>query len=176
MGAAGNRWFFRIPSTGRDAPTASCSVLRYYFSSYDVLRTTQGPTIQGGSGSSMEIPPIAAYGSSVGMTVKVDRRDSKVAAAAGPCLICHPERVKRVEGSPTRNPSHQRKQTPALSPKRYTMSMVSQNRAAGGRCIAAGRWHAKAPPLPAAPCGVQGPRPLVGKGFSKGETTIGFAL
>ena len=30
--------------------------------------------------------------------------------------------------------------------------------------------------LPAAPRGVQGPRPLVGKGFSKGETTIGFAL
>ena len=30
--------------------------------------------------------------------------------------------------------------------------------------------------LPAAPHGVQGPRPLVGKGFSKGETTIGFAL
>ena len=29
---------------------------------------------------------------------------------------------------------------------------------------------------PAAPHGVQGPRPLVGKGFSKGETTIGFAL
>ena len=28
----------------------------------------------------------------------------------------------------------------------------------------------------AAPHGVQGPRPLVGKGFSKGETTIGFAL
>ena len=30
--------------------------------------------------------------------------------------------------------------------------------------------------LPAALRGVQGPRPLVGKGFSKGETTIGFAL
>ena len=30
--------------------------------------------------------------------------------------------------------------------------------------------------LTTAPHGVQGPRPLVGKGFSKGETTIGFAL
>ena len=30
--------------------------------------------------------------------------------------------------------------------------------------------------LTAAPHGVQGPRPLVGKGLSKGETTIGFAL
>ena len=30
-GAGNNRWPFRIPSTGRDAPTASCSVLRYSF-------------------------------------------------------------------------------------------------------------------------------------------------
>ena len=34
----------------------------------------------------------------------------------------------------------------------------------------------KHPRLLPAPLGVQGPRPLVGKGFSKGETTIGFAL
>ena len=34
----------------------------------------------------------------------------------------------------------------------------------------------KHPRLFPAPHGVQGPRPLVGKGFSKGETTIGFAL
>ena len=32
------------------------------------------------------------------------------------------------------------------------------------------------PACPQPPRGVQGPRPLVGKGFSKGETTIGFAL
>ena len=32
------------------------------------------------------------------------------------------------------------------------------------------------PACPLPPVGVQGPQPLVGKGFSKGETTIGFAL
>ena len=30
-GAASNRWPFRMPSTGRDAPTASCSVLGYHW-------------------------------------------------------------------------------------------------------------------------------------------------
>ena len=30
-GAAGSRWFLRMPSTGRAAPTASCSVLRYHW-------------------------------------------------------------------------------------------------------------------------------------------------
>ena len=37
---------------------------------------------------------------SVGMTVIWNRRDSSVAAAAGSCLVCHPERVERAEGSP----------------------------------------------------------------------------
>ena len=31
MGAADSRGCFRIPSTGRDAPTASCSVMRDYW-------------------------------------------------------------------------------------------------------------------------------------------------
>ena len=30
-GAADSRWFLHIPSTGRDAPTASCSVLLFYW-------------------------------------------------------------------------------------------------------------------------------------------------
>ena len=46
--------------------------------SYDLLRIDQGPFHQGGSASSMEIPPIAAGGGSVGMTVRVSRRDSRV--------------------------------------------------------------------------------------------------
>ena len=63
-----------------------------------------------------------------------------------------------------------------LFSKGHTMPMVSHHRAAGGRCVAAGRWYAKALTIVRCPRGVQGPRPLVGKGFSKGETTIGFAL
>ena len=43
-----------------------------------VLGTRQGFVFVGGWGSGLEIPPIAAYGSSVGMTVRVSRRDSKV--------------------------------------------------------------------------------------------------
>ena len=67
---------------------------------------------------------------SVGMTVRVGSPGFQGAtvlagiqsnlAAAGLCLICHPERAARAEGSPTRNLSRQRKQHPALSPKRDT--------------------------------------------------------
>ena len=52
--------------------------LETLLSSYGVLSTDQGPFHQGGSASSMEIPPIAADGGSVGMTVRVSRRDSRV--------------------------------------------------------------------------------------------------
>ena len=59
-GAAGSRWFLRIPSTGRAPPTASCSVLRYSF--VIVLPFENKPKCHppNSSDSSMEIPPIAA--------------------------------------------------------------------------------------------------------------------
>ena len=85
------------------------------------------------------------------------------------------QRFLRVDG-PKAGPCHLRGKNSALFPKRHTMSTEPQHRAAGGRWGATGRWHAKAPPPAPSPYGVQGPRPLVGKGFSKGETTIGFAL
>ena len=55
-GAAVNRRFLRMPSTGRDAPTASCSVMRYYCLPNYFLRAGQGSFYQDGSDSSMEIP------------------------------------------------------------------------------------------------------------------------
>ena len=186
-GAGGSRWFLRMPSTGRDAPTASCSVLPFCWhrvafwgqgrvlatkvagaglgsvytkeslsfgkqpspfkgrnqSWFHPLRTPSRPGAaapgpQGGQRAvvgfsachrpaAMHRPPAARFyhpivfvlffenkekfclrwwlgfrvgdpsnrlqSSSVGMTVIWNRRDSSVAAAAGLCLVCHPERA-----------------------------------------------------------------------------------
>ena len=47
-----------------------------------LLRTRQGFVFGDGWDSGLEIPPIAAYGGSVGMTVRVSHRDSGVRAGA----------------------------------------------------------------------------------------------
>ena len=101
-GAAGRRWFLRMPSTGRDAPTASCSVLGFCW--HRVAFWGQGGVlfslVAGIPGWRSLQSPLRG---SVGMTVIWNRRDSSVAAAAGPCPICHPERAARAEGSPCWN-------------------------------------------------------------------------
>ena len=65
----------------------------------------------------------------------------------------------------------------ALFSKRDTMAKESLNTeqlaVGGSRPVDGMRRNHR---LTAAPHGVQGPRPLVGKGFLKGETTIGFTL
>ena len=191
-----------MPSTGCDAPTASCSVLPFCWHRVAFWGQGRGVVFVGGWDSGLEIPPIAAYDGSVGMTVRGSRRDSggkvrgKVRhwgsknttremtlsrpilelAAAGLCPVCHPERAERAEGSPCWNRCRLGGKGLALFSKSDTMTKESLNRAAGGRCIAAGRWYAEKPTTVRCPRGVQGPRPLVGKGFSKGETTIGFTL
>ena len=52
--------------------------------------------------------------------------------------------------------------------KPYDDKRVSHHRAAGGRCIAAGRWHAKAPsPAPSPPLGSRGRGPWSGRGSQR---------
>ena len=56
----------------------------------------------------------------------------------------------------------------ALFSKSHTMTKESLNRAAGGRCIAAGRWYAKAPsPVPSPPVGSRGRGPWSGRGSQR---------
>ena len=50
----------------------------FRLSSYYFLRTRRGFVFVSGWDSGLEIPPIAADGGSVGMTVRVGRRDSEV--------------------------------------------------------------------------------------------------
>ena len=50
--------------------------------SYGVLGTGRGFVFVGGWDSGLEIPPIAAYDGSVGMTVRGSRRDSGVRSGA----------------------------------------------------------------------------------------------
>ena len=58
--------------------------------------------------------------------------------------------------------------TPALFPKRDTIPTEPQNRAAGGRCIATGRWYAKAPATtPSPPLGSRGCSPWSGRGSQR---------
>ena len=122
----------------------------------------------GGWDSGLEIPPIAAGGGSVGMTVIWNRRDSKVAAAAGPCLICHPERAERAEGSPCWYRCYLGGKGLALFSKRHTMTKVSHHRAAGGRCIAAGRWYAEGATIARCPpSGSRGRGPWSGRGSQR---------
>ena len=133
-GAAGSRWFLRMPSTGRDAPTASCSVMGYSFVIVSLFESRARFLPRRQQRFRVGDPSNRPAGS-VGMTVRVSRRDSKVwqrgrmagtrqnPAAAGPYLICHPERAARAEGSPTRNPSHQRRQNFALFSKNNTKTI-----------------------------------------------------
>ena len=132
------------------------------------LRARQGFFFVGGWDSGLEIPPIAAGGGSVGMTVIWNRRDSKVAAAAGPCLICHPERAERAEGSPCWYRCYLGGKGLALFSKRHTMTKVSHHRAAGGRCIAAGRWYAEGATIARCPpSGSRGRGPWSGRGSQR---------
>ena len=56
---------------------------------------------------------------------------------------------------------------PALK-RSYDEKIISQHRAAGGRCIAAGRWYAKAPsPVPSPPLGSRGRGPWSGRGSQR---------
>ena len=152
----GRRWFLHIPSTGRDAPTASCSVMRYYCLPNYFLRAGQGSFYQDGSDSSMEIPrlvPLArddSYIESLGFLGKgrdrVRRWDSLVERA----LRCSQKIIRRQSDGKT-----------------------EQLAVGAAQPVDGMRKH---PPPAPSPHGVQGPGPLVGKGFSKGETTIGFAL
>ena len=126
---------------------------------------------------------------SVGMTVRVSRRDSRVrqrwqdgrdtiksrGRGVLPDLSSRASRASRGISMLDALPPWWKNPRPALK-KSYDAKRVSHHRAAGGRCSAAGRWYAEKPTVDRCPRGVQGPRPLVGKGFSKGETTIGFAL
>ena len=58
--------------------------------------------------------------------------------------------------------------TPALFQKRDTIPTEPQNRAAGGRCIATGRWYAKAPATtPSPPLGSRGCSPWSGRGSQR---------
>ena len=74
-GAAGSRWFLRMPSTGRDAPTASCSVLGFCW--HRVAFWGQGGVlfslVAGIPGWRSLQSPLRG---SVGMTVIWNRRDS----------------------------------------------------------------------------------------------------
>ena len=50
----------------------------------------------------------------------------------------------------------------------YDDKKVSHHRAAGGRCVAAGRWYAKAPsPAPSPPSGSRGRGPWSGRGSQR---------
>ena len=82
--AAISRWFLRIPSTGRAPPTASCSVLGYSFVIVLPFENNTGLCPRCHSGI-----PATQYN-------------------------CHPERVKRAEGSPTFGRCHLRWQGLAL--------------------------------------------------------------
>ena len=133
--------------------------------SYGVLRTTQG------SAKVAAVPAWRSLGSlcSLGMTDQARPRGRGV--LPGPCHLvtlphlgipathpnCHPDGAAiggdwrdlqpRISATTENKP-------PALSPKRDTMPAEPQHRAAGGRCIAAGRWYAKAPPpVPSPPWG-----------------------
>ena len=78
------------------------------------------------------------------------------------------EPAGRLEGSPTRNRCRLGRKGLALLSKSDTMTKESLNRAAGGRCIAAGRWYAKAPsPVPSPPLGSRGRGPWSGRGSQR---------
>ena len=94
---------------------------------------------------------------SVGMTDRVSRRDSKVrqrwqdgrdtiksrGRGVLPDLSSRASRASRGISMLDALPPWWKGPLALLS-KRHTMTKESLNRAAGGRCIAAGRWHAKA--------------------------------
>ena len=81
---------------------------------------------------------------------------------------CHPERVERAEGSPCWTRCRLGGKGLALFSKSNTKTIVSHDRAAGGRCIAAGRWYSKAPTIARCPpLGSRGRGPWSGRGSQR---------
>ena len=120
-GAAVSRWFLRIPSTGRDAPTASCSVLGFCW--HRVAFRKNGKTLATLESRQPTLTVIPSEWN--------ESRDlhAGIAAALVERALRGSQNVIRCQKS-------------------------LQHRAAGGWCIAAGRWYAKAPPpAPSPPWG-----------------------
>ena len=83
-----------------------------------------------------------------------------------PCLSSRASRASRGISNP--EPLLFGRRSFGLLSKSDTMTKESLNRAAGGRCIAAGRWYAKAPsPVPSPPVGSRGRGPWSGRGSQR---------
>ena len=126
-GAADSRWFLRIPSTGRDAPTAQLLGVETLLSSYHFLRADRKTAHQ-----TAAIPAWRSLQSPCGlrrMTVRVSRRDSKVrqcwqdgrdtiksrGRGALPCLSSRASKASRGISNPESQPPPKTK--PCLVPK-----------------------------------------------------------